>query len=308
MSPTPRLASVIVNWNNYTETCAFVASFARAPYPDHEVIIVDNNSPNRSTERIQAEFPQYTYIYNRENVGIAAANNIAMREALARGAQYIFLFNNDLEIIEDDFFAKMIGYMEQRPRTGMAAPQLLHPDGTPQPSVKLMQTPFNQCAEWLWLRPLIRRMNAGRPHSGPLRESDFVMASALLVRKEAIEDIGFEDERFFLGYEDMDWCKRAREKGWSVDYVPEARITHWHGVSSKGLMSDFDYYFKEKLRYLMKHFAAWQTFLFRMCVSFGSLVRGARGSRAHLRLAYRIWSYPWSKRAYLVPARPNPSV
>lgn len=308
MSSGPRLASVIVNWNNYEATRAFVASFARAPYPDHEVIVVDNNSPNGSTKRIEAEFPEYTYIYNDENVGIAAANNIAMRHALARGARYIFFFNNDLELIEEDFFTKMVSYMEQHPRAGMAAPQLLHPDGRLQPSVKLMQTPFNQCAEWLWLRSVVRRMNVGRPHSGPLRASDFVMASALLVRKEAIEDIGPEDERFFLGYEDMDWCERAREKGWSVDYIPEARVTHWHGVSSKGLMSNFDYYFQEKLRYLMKHYPQWQNALFRLCVSFGSLARAVAGSRAHLRLAYRIWTYPWSRGAYLTPARPHPSV
>jgi glycosyltransferase involved in cell wall biosynthesis/GT2 family glycosyltransferase len=301
------LASIIVNWNNYERTRAFIASFARSHFPGHEVIVVDNDSPNGSTARIQKEFPQCTYVYNDRNAGIAAANNVAMRYALSRGARYVFLFNNDLEIVEDDFFEKMVAYLEAHPKAGMAAPSLMYPDGRPQNSVKRIPTPLNQIGEWLNLRWL-RAPAFDRMRGGIVPREYFIAASALIVRRGVIERVGYEDERFVLGHEDVDWCLRARKAGYELHFVPGTTITHWHGVSSKHTMSNWDFYYGERMRFLMKHHSFLSVYAFRSAASFGSVtrafvgfVRGHEYAVEYLRLALRIWRYPWRRRAYLTP-------
>jgi len=299
----PRLVSIILNWNNYEHTHAFAQSLRSTASDEHEVVIVDNNSPNKSTERIQAEFPQYTYIYNDTNVGIAAANNIAIRYAEERRAAFVFLFNNDLEVIEADFFKKMLAYMDAHPRVAMAAPQLLFPDRRVQMSIKRIPTPSNQISELLRLPQRKIDLSRLKKEGGTIPSSYFVMASALLVRVDALRDIGLEDERFVLGYEDVDWVKRAHEAAREVHFVPRATILHHHGVSSKNAMSRMDFYYGEKLRFLMKHHAFLPIALFRLAVSISSLARAFSGRhmRSHLYLAYRIWTYPWTSAAYRIP-------
>lgn len=317
----PRLASIILNWNNYDVAHRFLESFSVAPFPDHEIIVVDNESPTRPTEKLQAEFPNFTYIYNSENVGIAAGNNLGMKYALAKGAEYIFLFNFDLQIIDSDFFTKMVAHMDVHPEVGMLAPGLLYPDRRPQNSVKPIPTIWNQFYfDWFFVKKILRRLGYRRVAPGRVtRDVEFVMASALLVRRKMVEDIGLEDERFFLAFEDMDWCVRAREKGWRVRYFPEVEIIHLHGAASKALMTNFDYYFGEKLRFFTKHYSSVHTLFFRILVSLGAAARAIFGwelylmgkrerkeyARGYQRLAYRIWTYPWSRKAYEIPARPR---
>lgn len=318
-----KIASIILNWNNYELTRSCTASFGKIVAPGHEIIVVDNHSDNDSTRRIQREFPQYTYLYNSHNAGIAGGNNFGIKYALKKGAEFIFLCNNDIEILKEDSLRLMIEHLQEHPEIGILGTRLVYPDGKVQSSVKPFPTLWNQFYfDWFWFRSMRERLGMRRKVFDYDRTQDveYVMGAAFLIRSRMIEEISLQDERFFLGYEDMDWCKTARDRGWKVRYFPEVTIKHVHGATSQGLLStrNFDYYFGEKVRYFTKHYPFWYVFLFRLFSSIGAGLRALRGwarwlcrqeesrygyARAYSRLWYRIWLFPWSKDA--PPARPS---
>ena len=302
-----KLAIIILNWNNYDFTLSCVASFKKAIRKDYEAVIVDNHSDNDSTRKIQAEFPEYTYIYSPVNAGIAKGNNLGIKYALGKDARFIFLGNNDIEILDSETFDKMIAYMEENPKIGILGVKLILPDGCVQNSVKNLPTIWNQFYfEGLFFNRLPRSFDKEKIIDAP-----FVMGAAFLIRREMIEDIGLEDEQFFCGHEDIDWCKRAWDAGWKVCYFPEVSIKHIGGGSSQHLYKlNFDFYFSEKLKYFKKHYSFFHVLFFRFFTSVGSLPRAISGwmkwflkrkdankayARAYTRLIYRIWVFPWKK-------------
>jgi GT2 family glycosyltransferase len=98
----PSVAAIVLNWNNYEDTVEVVAGLDAIGYENLTVIVVDNGSTDNSTNRLENEFPEVEFIYNRENLGFPGGNNIGIREALDRGFDYLWLLNNDI-VIPDDF-------------------------------------------------------------------------------------------------------------------------------------------------------------------------------------------------------------
>lgn len=309
-----RAASIIITWNNYNLTRVCAASFVKAVSPDHEVIVVDNHSTDGSTQKIQKEFSQFTYIYNSDNLGISKANNVAMRYALDKGAEFVFLFNNDIELIDKNSLHKMIKYVENCPGVGILGPRLIYPDGRQQPCVKPFPTLWNQFYfQWFIFRKLLHFFSFPEKvfDYHRIQDVDFVMGAAILVRRKMIEEIGLQDESFFCGGEDLDLCKRAHNAGWKVRYFPDVTIMHVHGASTRHLLGNrfnFDYYYRERLRYFKKYYNPFTVFLFRILVSLGAVPRVLFGwfrlvfmktdfnkayAREYSRLFYRIWLYSW---------------
>ena len=319
-----KVATIILNWNNYPLTRECVASFGTTITPDHEVIVVDNNSPNGATARIQEEFPAYTYVYNKKNLGIAGGNNIGVRYAMARGAEYVFLCNNDIVIGAPDTVSRMVSYMDAHPEVGILGPRLVYPDGRAQASAKPVPTIWNQFYfDWFFLRRMLRRLGVrSQPFDRDrIQDVGFLMGAAFLVRVRMLAQIGLQDERFFVGYEDIDLCKRAWDALWHVRYFPQVTIVHVHGATSRHLVSteNFDYYFGERLRFFAKHHALPTVACFRMLVSAGAMLRAIWGSRhlivsrtdehkryvrSYARLSWRIWALPWRKKTWEVPWSP----
>jgi len=318
------VASIILNWNNYDLTRACVLSFGKIASPDHEIIIIDNYSGSDATMRIQNEFPGYTYIYNDKNIGIAAGNNVGIKYAMSSGAEFILLCNNDIEILENDSLEKMVRYMKDHLRVGILGPRLVYPDGRLQTSVKSFPTLWNQFYfQWFAVKRVLRRMGIMRAAEfdpEKIQNVEYVMGAAFLIRRKMIDEIGLQDERFFCGFEDMDWCRMAQNSGWEVCYFPEVTIKHVHGATSGKLLSNFDYYFGEKLRYFKKHHSIFYTTFFRILVSAGAILRWLWGGlrwifnssdgnlayvRSYGRLAYRIWMFPWAKNS--PPVSPHSS-
>jgi GT2 family glycosyltransferase len=216
----PRIAILIVNWNKKQDTLDCFESLRAQNYKNIHVILVDNGSTDGTSAAVHALYPEVTVIVNDTNLGFAAGNNVGIRYAVETGAEYIALLNNDTTV-DPAMFDELLKVIESDPHVGIVGPKMLYFD---QPNV-------------IWCAGNLIRWNTGdtvrlhaeeqddRAEQSPLGV-DFVTGCAILLRRQVIEQIGLLDPRFFLYYEETDWCVRATMAGWRIVYVPRARLYH----------------------------------------------------------------------------------
>jgi GT2 family glycosyltransferase len=230
------LSIVIVNWNakDYLENC-LKSIYRETEDLAFEVFVVDNASSDGSREMIKKAFPQVSLIEEPENVGFARANNRALPECRGR---YVLLLNPDTAVV-DRCLEKMWNFMEQRPNAGAAGCRILNTQGDLDRfhSAKRFPTPFSKFFVDVHLDRIFllgrffgKYSIAGWDRSDE-REIDVLSGAFMFVRRESIEEVGFLDERFFLLVEDIDWCRRIKEKGWKILFNPHAEIIHHSGIS-----------------------------------------------------------------------------
>lgn len=229
---------------------------------------------------VQREFPQVRLVVNDENIGYAAANN--QGAAIAKG-RYLLLLNPDT-VVPNEAINCLVEFSEANPDAGIVAPKLVYPDGSLQPSVRSFPTPAALLFSALLLDRIFPKSRIfGRYRMTWFRydqviEVDQPMASALLVRKTAWEQIGGMDETMPIFFNDVDLCWRLKKAGWRIYFVPDAVIVHHHGASTrllgigkalathKGLLRFYDKHFRP----LMPAPLYW---LLRSFVSLGSQLR-----------------------------------
>jgi GT2 family glycosyltransferase len=180
---------------------------------------------------IEREFPDARLIRNSTNAGFAKANNKGIK--LATG-KYVALVNSDVEV-PPGCLSKMFSYMEQEPSIGMLGPLMLTPSGAPAPSCMRRPSLSIWLTYALGLASLIPQLSLHirHPESLGTREVDVLNGWFWMLRRDAIEDVGLLDERFFMYGEDLDWCHRFSNKGWKIVYYPEAEALHYGGASSE---------------------------------------------------------------------------
>jgi N-acetylglucosaminyl-diphospho-decaprenol L-rhamnosyltransferase len=227
----PDVSVVVVNWNTkeLLDRCLISLETERSRAAI-ELIAVDNGSTDGSRELVAADFPLVKLIANADNRGFAAANNQGIAEAAGR---YVFLLNSDTEVVPGSLRA-LVDFADAHPRAGIVGPQLLNFDGSLQPSGGRFPTPLSTLAELFGVAGL-----AGRPRYGTRRDYslpavvDEVSGAAMLVRATVLRELGGLDEDFGWGYEDVDLCRRATAAGWTVNYLPTARVRHEWGASRR---------------------------------------------------------------------------
>ncbi len=250
------LSILIVNWNvrDLLRRCLH-SILVNLPPGELEIIVVDNGSTDGSGEMIRAEFPRVHLIANAENRGFTAANNQGL--AVSRG-RYVLLLNPDTEVV-GDALAAMVAFADAHPDVGVVGPQLLNPDGTVQSSRRRFPTLATALFESTWLQPYAPRRLLGRYYvldrpDDEVQDVDWVTGAALMARREAIEQVGPLDEGFFMYSEELDWCRRFREAGWRVVYLPTARMIHHEGKSSEQVLPARHIHFQSsKVRYFRKY-------------------------------------------------------
>ncbi len=249
------LSVVIVSWNVCDLLRRCLHSVTRSQSLHCEVIVVDNASTDGSVEMLRAEFPQARVIANADNRGFPAANNQGL--AVAQG-RYVLLLNPDTEVVGDGL-ATMVAYADAHPDVGVVGPQLLNPDGSVQSSRRRFPTLMTAFFESTWLQPhaprrlLERYYVLDRPDDAIL-DVDWVKGAALMARREAVDEVGGMDVGFFMYSEELDWCRRFREAGWRVVYLPTAQIVHYEGKSSEQVLPARHIHFQtSKVRYFRKY-------------------------------------------------------
>jgi GT2 family glycosyltransferase len=199
-----------------------------------EVIVVDNASGDGSVEMVRDQFREVRLIANSENRGYAAGNNQGI--AAARGRN-VMLLNPDTEVPREAI-ERLEACLTERPRAGAAAPMLVHPDGRPQASLRGFPTPLALLGAVTGLgrlAPAGSPLATYQPRALPAAPAvvDQPMASCLLLRGEALRAVGGFDEAFPIFFNDVDLCWRLRLGGWETWFVPDARVVHHGGASTR---------------------------------------------------------------------------
>ncbi len=226
------LSVVIVNWNTATLLAACLDSLPAAGAGlELEVLVVDNASRDGSAAMARARYPAVTLIEAGANLGFAGGNNLALPRC--RGA-FVLLLNPDT-VCPPGSLARLVGFARGKPRLGAAGPLLLDADGSPTITWGWFPHPRHH---WLGLLDPARRLG-GRfwgervvhvpTRDEPSRRVDYVAGACLLAPREALARVGPLDERFFLYFEETDWCRRARDAGLEVWYCAEAEVVHLEG-------------------------------------------------------------------------------
>ncbi len=209
-----------------------------------------------SVNMVEANFPEATVVQNEENSGFAAGVNPGL--ARARG-EFVMLLNSDAELCPGTV-GKMLDFMRGHPEVGLVAPKLICPDGRLQINGQKFPTFLREVLGITRLSRLIprfhdRRMSWGRDDFDQNAEVDSVAGACMLTRKTVVDSVGPLDERFFMYYEDVDWCLRIKQAGWKVYYLGEAHIVHvWAQSSIKlGIHKTNGMLYHSQYLYFRKH-------------------------------------------------------
>jgi GT2 family glycosyltransferase len=246
---------VIVSWNTRALLLDVIDSLKATTHTtSFEIIVVDNASQDGSPEAVAERHPDVTVIVNPANYGFARANNVGFE--VAHGDAYC-LVNTDVVAL-DGVVDELWAYLRDHPRVAAVGPMTVDGDGRVRLNVRRFPGLRNALGDHLWLRRILPRAFPGR--SVPLdslhdtQAADVLSGCFLMVRREAVEDVGPFDPGFFFYGEDTDWAKRFRDAGWLCVYHPRATAIHFGGGSTAAYPVTY-YLAREKadLRYWRKH-------------------------------------------------------
>lgn len=265
------LSIIIVNWNTRDLLVQCLESvYAHSPNGEFEVFVVDNASTDGSAQMVRERFPQVQLIENGENIGFARANNQAIQESSGR---HVLLLNPDTEILPGTL-QTLTDFMEKHPEAGAIGPMVLNPDFTLQSSCNPMPT--------LW-REFWNLMHLDRflPQSVYREESwdtaiahsvEVIQGNCLLIRREALSDVGLLDETYFMFTEEVDLCYRLLQRGWLLYWVPMARMIHYGGQSTRqAAKAMFLELHRSKVVFFRKTRGTWGSMVYKLLLLLMSL-------------------------------------
>ena len=239
--PAPVVA-IVLNWNNLDDTLECVESLRGSDYQNLAVWVVDNGSDEDPTEAVRARYPGVRVVRNSENLGYGAGNNAGLRVALAEGAAYVFLVNNDAVVVADTV-RRLVMTMEEHPRFGMVTPRVFfyhRPDRV-----------YWEGGVVDWRTGHAFHGSAGLRSEDGLIVSEWLDGCALMVRAATVREIGLLDERYFLYFEDTDWSIRSSDNGWTNAVVMSSRTWHKVSRSTGGLRNPAVRFYFLRNRYLL---------------------------------------------------------
>ncbi len=225
---TPDVSIVVVSHNHRAALEKCLDSLHALPdRAAFQVTLIDNTGADGAAEWTREHYSDVIVRRNAVCRGFAANANAGIRQSVR--CPYVLLLNPDV-ICLPGLLERLIAFLDAHPEAAIAAPQLFCPDGASQPNVRRFPTPSALAlralrVDALWKSRAVRcyLMHGESPVS---TEVDWVTGAALMVRRTAIEDVGLLDENYFLYWEDLDWCYRMRQAGWTVHRIPEARAIH----------------------------------------------------------------------------------
>ncbi|MBM3278510.1 MAG: glycosyltransferase family 2 protein [Candidatus Handelsmanbacteria bacterium] len=248
----PALSVVIVNWNTrqLLRDC-LEAVLADPASGQWEVWVVDNASADGSPQMVREDFPQVKLLVSPQNLGFSRGNNLALERA---EGEYLLLLNSDTRV-EPGALGGLVDFMATHPRIGAAGPMLLNADGSLQLSCGVAPSLRSEIVHKLLLHRLFPFFKlAGWDHRSP-RAVGWVSGACLLVRRQALEEVGPLDPAIYMCCEDLEWCLRLTKRGWQVYYYPFSRVVHLEGQSIGKNLGEMLVVSQQSLFYLFqKHF------------------------------------------------------
>lgn len=229
-SKTIDVSVVIVNYKTPHLLVRCLDSLQKYASYIKDIVVIDNASYDRTIEVLRQRFPYARRIASQANVGFAKAVNWGITNARK---PYIMILNPDV-IITPQAIPILLREIRRQPNIGLIAPRLCYPDGSIQYSCCRFQTPGYILARRSWIsktkagQKIIDHILMKDYDHKKARDVDWVIGGAMLINRRAVEQVGLLDERFWLYFEDMDWCRSLWQHGWRVRYEPEAYMIHNH--------------------------------------------------------------------------------
>jgi GT2 family glycosyltransferase len=291
------LSIIIANWNtrDLLQQC-LTSLYANLPGVKFEILVVDNASGDGSPAMVRECFPQVRLFENSRNLGFVQANNEAIPQSCGR---YVLLLNSDT-IVQPKALTHMIEFMDGHPEAGIVGGYILNADGTlQQHSYGKFPTLFSETffAWGLDSRAPFSRWFAPRlEFSGEYVQTGWVIGAALLIRRDALNQVGLLDAKFLMYSEEVDWCYRVQQAGWKNYVLRAARIVHLGGQSSRQVAAlTKAELFHSKVKYFRKHHSRWGALILSWI--FGASILGRRwlyrqqGDVLSANLWAEVWKY-----------------
>jgi GT2 family glycosyltransferase len=224
MAYPPRIFTIILNYKEANDTLRCVRSLRESSYRWQFVVVVDNDSDDRSASALVSGLPATMLITSEQNLGYAGGNNLGISHALEHGADFVWILNPDTEV-RPETLERMVRTMNEYPEIGIAGCRVLN---------------GRNGGETIWFNggridwstgARTSHMDSGRPDSevraDQIHDVDYVTGASMLVRREVFDDIGLLPERYFLYFEETDFNVRAHRRGWRLVVDPRARLLHY---------------------------------------------------------------------------------
>ncbi|MCF8128358.1 MAG: glycosyltransferase [Deltaproteobacteria bacterium] len=244
------ISFVIVNWNTRELLLRCLDSiYKTAANMNFEVWLVDNASADGSVNAVRKAYPEVHIIENSKNLGFAAANNLAFTRMLGR---YAVLINTDARL-QNGAVRSLFDFMENTPESAMACGQLFNEDGTKQNSIAPFPSLLSLMTNETLLRLLFpQKYPSKRKHYTRPMAVDSCIGACMMVRKRAMDRVGFLDERYFFFLEETDWAYRMKQAGWKIYFVPQAEIIHAQGKTVGSGVSARILFYRSRYQFFLK--------------------------------------------------------
>lgn len=297
--PAPDVGIVVLNYNTCELLRDCLRSLQQLQGVTAEIVVVDNASADGSADMVRAEFlaaptegaPTIRLIASATNGGYASGNNLALRELLAQPAppRAIMLLNTDT-LVPPDAVRSLLTFLDTHPKAGIVGPKLVRADGSLDLACRRsFPTPEVSCYRMLGLSKLFPkskrfgRYNMTFLDENETAEVDSVVGAAMLMRTEALRQVGLLDEAFFMYGEDLDLALRFKQRGWQVFYYPEVQILHYKRESSRQSKKAQVEFYRAMYIFYEKHYRQTTPFWLDGVVMSGIAVKGG------LALAPELW-------------------
>jgi GT2 family glycosyltransferase len=281
------LSIIIVNWNTrdlldrcLKDVCAHAGKLK------YEIIVVDNASSDDSVDMLRQQYPQVQVIENKENGGFSKANNLGIQQARGR---YYLLLNTD-SFVHAGALETMVKFMDDKPNAGAGGCRLYYEDGSLQRSCTAFPTLATELWQALWLDRLFPRSLVFGKYwmtywdFNDTRQVDSIIGAFMMLRREAMAEVGLLDEGYFMYSEEVDLCYRLKKTNWKVYFTPKATATHIWGGTSKRIQekTTFLRLYESRMRFFRKHYGRLPAFLFKIILFGGSITRVIGGLLAFI--------------------------
>ena len=218
----PRVYTIVLNFQRSDDTVRCVSSLRDSTYRNQFLVVVDNGSDAAARSELVAGIGPTPLIQSEENLGFAGGNNLGIRHALDRGADYVWILNPDT-IVEPESLERLVQTMSRFPEAGIVGSRLVRGDDGTTVLFNGGTIDWNQAG-----KPVLPDM--GKPEkdvkANTVTSIDYATGASMLVRRQLVEEIGYLPERYFLYFEETDFNIRAKRAGWKVLLEPRSRVLH----------------------------------------------------------------------------------
>lgn len=263
ISEGPIISIILVCWNNksYLDPCleSLYDGRLRSTF---ETVVVDNGSTDGSQEMLREKYPQVKIIQNDHNVGLGRASNQGIEATLGK---YVLLLNNDT-LVDSPSFDAMVNFLDEHSKVGAVGGKLLNPDGSVQACYNNFSTLIEEFLIATRLGELFNNSYPSIVNDNQIRSVDWISSACLMLRREALNQIGLLDEEYFIYGDEADLQHRLKEAGWLVYYLPDATTVHFGGRSMDRWRRRKMVY-RGKMLFYRKRYGVFRTFILRLMLA-----------------------------------------